>query len=612
MSHSRTNASETILCDPCLFDDSKAEATGFCWICVEYLCPSCIKEHGRVKMTRTHKVQRDNIPENADALKEIKAMVTCPNHADMDVTHHCKNHDVYVCALCRVDTHKNCENIHEIAKEKQSERLFSDVQGLLATTANALKETRKGKKENITSLYQNQEQVFKERQILMQQLLDESNNDTKTITESLVKEIEKDVEELDVIELSKTKYEHILDAAPRAGNDNQVNIVQHIMVEKVKSLGEKVFCLQRKGLVTLQLSKSFNISKFKPIGEVDVIRNAESIVASDDTLKRAVEISSDAVTDLAEDHSARDKNNHKITDTKADVRISKLERNISADKMLHHVRGAGEKCECSIQGLVILQNGQIVLIDYTNLKIKLFANDFEFLSALRLPGRPVRICTIGPNTVAVSFEIVKRINRYKLVGCSLVYEGGFNIRLYNRGITYDGKNILAIMVHQGFSEGTITYEDEIEVDILNVLTGHVLDTITDFKIINSNRSLTLKNPMAIHVNDSNEIVIAETNRILCFSLVKDPVTGKTVAHEQRYLVIGKEIPKHNIENIVSDKDALYVISRSGRVLQISNTDYNNKRLLNVSLDEGLSIAVDDNRILVGCDNDDDIHVFEFE
>ncbi|WAR05501.1 hypothetical protein MAR_020870 [Mya arenaria] len=43
-----------IFCEPCQYDESFEEVTGFCVTCSEYLCQTCCRDHKRNKVTRRH------------------------------------------------------------------------------------------------------------------------------------------------------------------------------------------------------------------------------------------------------------------------------------------------------------------------------------------------------------------------------------------------------------------------------------------------------------------------------------------------------------------------------------------------------------------------------
>ena len=53
---SGVSVSKITFCDPCLFEKSSTEATGFCVDCVETLCSQCIKYHAKNKASRSHAV----------------------------------------------------------------------------------------------------------------------------------------------------------------------------------------------------------------------------------------------------------------------------------------------------------------------------------------------------------------------------------------------------------------------------------------------------------------------------------------------------------------------------------------------------------------------------
>lgn len=227
--------------------------------------------------------------------------------------------------------------------------------------------------------------------------------------------------------------------------------------------------------------------------------------------------------------------------------------------------------------------------------------------------RHIRICAISSFTVAVSFERVKRINRFTVNGNTLSYDGGFATELFNDGITFDGSNIVAIASDVGFSSNNNAKTGLVQIEVRNAYDGNIIHVIKDFKVVSKKcRSLFLRNTVGICFADDGSMIIAKMNRVSRFVLKEE--SSKTVAVQQNFYVCSGDIEKDDIENVASDRDSVYVCTTSGSVLQMSLIDFEINRVILTDVDKQIrSVTVDNNnnRMIIGCDKDDDIHVYSF-
>ena len=57
---------------------------------------------------------------------------------------------------------------------------------------------------------------------------------------------------------------------------------------------------------------------------------------------------------------------------------------------------------CFISGIDTTSNGNLILTDYNNSKVKLFSPDGQFLSSFSLSGQPCDVSVVDLSTAAVS------------------------------------------------------------------------------------------------------------------------------------------------------------------------------------------------------------------
>jgi hypothetical protein len=295
-------------------------------------------------------------------------------------------------------------------------------------------------------------------------------------------------------------------------------------------------------------------------------------------------------------------------------RLPTISESFVTEKRTFSIRGFSDKKICSIYGISVLENGGLIIIDRDNSNIKLLSSDYSLCYDLKLPGKPIRLCSIGDNRFAVSFDRLKRINRYSVEGNTICYDGGFQTTLFCHGIGFDGKNIAAIMCDQDFYYGNNAKYNTIQIEFRDPFNGHVKDVITDFKFERNNTwSLILNNTMAIGYAENCTMVIAELNRVTCFSRKKE--CNKTVAVQENFFVCWGPPLKDAIENIAMDSESLFVCTATGCVLQISSSDFRISRMIVTDTDKAFyAIAVDsrNGRIILGCLKNDEILCYELK
>ncbi|KAL4235700.1 hypothetical protein ACF0H5_004093 [Mactra antiquata] len=108
--------------------------------------------------------------------------------------------------------------------------------------------------------------------------------------------------------------------------------------------------------------------------------------------------------------------------------------------------------ECALRGVTFMQDGNLVLADYKNNKLKLFDSNYTFLAELELSSAPWDVCqaTDRPDDVFVTVPYLKTIhrisvtkisNRYKLVPVEAYRTQGFcwGITCFDGGIAISAK-----------------------------------------------------------------------------------------------------------------------------------------------------------------------------
>ena len=108
--HVSSEESFTIACDPCDYDHTSNKAAAYCHECAEYLCEGCKTAHGKLKLTRSHKLLSGELmppKRSAGKMPVIDTVLcSCMKH---EVSIYCKEHCSLVCVNCRTLHHRRCK-----------------------------------------------------------------------------------------------------------------------------------------------------------------------------------------------------------------------------------------------------------------------------------------------------------------------------------------------------------------------------------------------------------------------------------------------------------------------------------------------------------------------
>ncbi|XP_053372697.1 uncharacterized protein LOC128546321 [Mercenaria mercenaria] len=98
-----------IPCQPCLFEGNNVAAVGYCQVCDEYICNTCLSVHRKQSATRNHAIlEKDNMPKG-DGQGKQNFSEPCKVHVKEIVKFYCEGHDVVGCGDCMILDHKACK-----------------------------------------------------------------------------------------------------------------------------------------------------------------------------------------------------------------------------------------------------------------------------------------------------------------------------------------------------------------------------------------------------------------------------------------------------------------------------------------------------------------------
>ncbi|PVD36808.1 hypothetical protein C0Q70_03798 [Pomacea canaliculata] len=123
------------MCTVC--DDLKAEY--ICMQCLEKMCPSCMKIHKKMVVSRSHDVESVSTvtPERLAASRPA----LCADHGDKQAEMFCVDHNLAICTPCFSNKHKACLDVKSLdEKMKSAEDAFHSLREKLLTAEDNLKQ----------------------------------------------------------------------------------------------------------------------------------------------------------------------------------------------------------------------------------------------------------------------------------------------------------------------------------------------------------------------------------------------------------------------------------------------------------------------------------------
>ena len=106
------------VCGPCNYHGTTRNATNFCEECIEFLCPDCTVSHIGFTSFRNHSILREDEVRARDDENAGAGVVLCDCGKKLEVTAYCEDHDVVLCQPCKAVKHAKCKT--ETTRKKGS------------------------------------------------------------------------------------------------------------------------------------------------------------------------------------------------------------------------------------------------------------------------------------------------------------------------------------------------------------------------------------------------------------------------------------------------------------------------------------------------------------
>lgn len=650
------------VCEICLSDNKRVESVSFCVECVDYMCIECRSFHRKNKATRLHTIlQEFEMPLDANVFKRIKQATCCPNHSEEEVTHKCVDHDEYVCIKCTVRNHRQCHNVEEVSTTAEVTLMKQKALNILCDLKHLGEKLCKSAKDNdyqILELMKEANEADLQRNIFFTKLYEtlrkqdeQLSKDIQQTVQSAVLRLKKSISKFDQLKTKEEECIGMLDEASKYLNGHRLSILlqksTQLLREIKTSLGDE------------NTSRSLGIS-FKPSIDITAFQQTCKIISKDRTqisydniygdadkakvlmestyhfgnkenrngsprgnnLKSSGELDKSFIptpqlltsvsdnsipsnpTSLLQQPSSTQTSLLQLPCNPVMSQTSPTKRNIALP-MFVSVRCSSDKNKCSIYGCLKLQNGNYVLIDNANKKIKMFDCDFKFLSATDLQYCPVNVCGGINNNIAVIFSNCKIISLFNITDKTASFARDIHTQFQPRAISC-GDEGLAVLY-------TSTEEDAEIVRRIKVAELHIypftFDNVTIKKSFYVNKSCQseIQEATSVLILKRGDVLIGNKERLYCFT-----TNGEMIW----YVKSIRDAVINDVRSIAIDnRKFVYICSGVGNnVHQISQCHYSVRQVLISDVPSPRCIAVDIHRdwIVIGIENSDDVQVFEFK
>ncbi|KAL3854828.1 hypothetical protein ACJMK2_014071 [Sinanodonta woodiana] len=182
-------------CDCCLTDGVSAISTGFCVVCEEAMCASCITFHHKQKVSKDHSIITiEELTNNPKNFVRFDKGFRCQEHEEEELKFYCNDHKITCCSSCCIVHHRNCAQVLDLRKDANN--LLKDIKPLhildeMTNIENLLMNIEKKNDSNVVSLESQVQEMtnrIKEIRKKMNDLFDDLERNVKSDGNQLYKQ----------------------------------------------------------------------------------------------------------------------------------------------------------------------------------------------------------------------------------------------------------------------------------------------------------------------------------------------------------------------------------------------------------------------------------------
>ena len=535
--HVSSEESFTIACDPCEYDHISKEAAAYCHECAEYLCEGCKAAHGKLKLTRSHKLlSGESMPPKRSAGKMQvlnTVLCSCMKH---EVSIYCKEHCSLVCVNCRTLHHRSCKT-----SDIDEEILSFNVDNTKTTidNFNALNK-------NISTLQESREHDLRTLSLGAENCRDR----VKQFREELIAQ-------LDSMEAKSLSDISILETQEQEPIVQQVNICKSAMYRLDDDNRNLQLAIERadtRSIFMCNIQLSHAVTSLTTITEEITKEVYQPHISFE--CNPAISFEGNQSLGTVKCNTSR------IPQQKGFDQMSKTAGNKINVKLQSDAKDA------FISGSTFLSSGELVLCDRSNNKLKLLDKSLQMKESIDVPGRPWDVAPVNQQQVIVTF-LFKQYLQFIQVTPSLALGHKVDLGMNCWGVAVSRESIYISLADSGeckigiydltrkqklmispysCNDGKLLFKQPYYIDVLNdekIFVSDVDDKSSTSTVYclesNGNVLSTISNPSfkrcrGISVDENENLLLCdmESNKVLL--ITKD----------------GKEV-----REILTEKDGLY-------------------------------------------------------
>ncbi|XP_045200616.2 uncharacterized protein LOC123554483 [Mercenaria mercenaria] len=387
-------------CSPCAKNRMNVAATKHCEQFDENLCTKCLNHHNKFSLMKGDQLL-DKLKSPSGHRPDLPSQ-SCDRHGGKLIDVYCPSHDKVGCSTCIAVDHSTCQRISFIPDvAKHSRTSTKDLQQL--ETALSSLESR------FIALKQKKQKELDSSKREKDKLLHEINTERKKINEQLDK---METELLNEVDASfKMKMQNI-DSDIKEVEDTLASLKkdrQMIQAAKSENISEKYVQVklghERKKIATYRLetlegSKKIGRLWFDPCHQI-----------TDSKINSIGQVTN-------------------YSPVEVESFISEFESRVGQDNAI-----------CDITDMCLCADGNIVMTDYSNNRIKKMNESYSVTSSLTVSDNPFGICQIDASLLAVTLinkKNVQFISQKKLMTLKKSFKVGDRCRgiAYNDGLIH--------------------------------------------------------------------------------------------------------------------------------------------------------------------------------
>lgn len=434
----KITVSDKSLCEPCRGEGQSVTAEGYCPLCGEYLCETCLCTHRKLKITRNHAIV--NIKQIPDGYS---------------LQYYCKSHDELHCNDCMTPRFIACQKVksQDVSKKSQAIKELQLITMKLHEFHIKVKmlevELEDGLK-NLDTTYDNILHKVTDVRKQLNEYLDQIEKQIKDEAKQMNEQDKSDMKILIAVNESvKLELENILHKMRNGDNITSISDITNNAKQSLVVLEQEFDKIKESLQQQHQQQCEFVTS-----------HEIENIITTKPTLGRLFKNAHHENRSMKDTRSTI---KHPIIDTTATDRGS-IVNTIATYRENMNVKTAMDKNQCWINDCTLLSPDKLVVTDTNNHMVKLIdLNNNTVISSYTTYGTPSKVTSTRADQVAVTQPNERTI---QLLHVTSKFTKSHDIQVNNGcyGVAYKEKKF------------AVSYIDPGRVDILN-FHGKVLHTI---------------------------------------------------------------------------------------------------------------------------------------